>query len=224
MTASAPRSSGRWPSGVASVLSTASRPPAACGGVRDHGDVAHVEPGIGGRLDPHHPGAVAGSDDRLGVGRHESHLDPARRRAGRLRRCARRDSRRSRPPARHPVRAPARAPRRAPPCRRRTARSRPPRARPARPLRPTSSGCPRACRCTAKPPGRRAGGTAPPARARAAAARPAPRAAGRRAPRGWRGHAALRVPLAYVAGSRAPGLAREQARGTEPATGVGFMI
>ncbi len=190
------------------------------GGVRDRGDVAHVEPGIGGRLDPHQPRAVAGGDDRLGVGRHEPHLDAAR------------DEPVGRDGAhagiavvhdhQHVARSeqPARAQRRAPPCRRRTARSRPPRARRARPLRPTRSGCRRACRCTAKPPGRRAGGTAPPARARAAAARPAPRAAGRRAPRGSRGHAALRVPLAYVAGSRAPG--RRASRPRSNATGGGF--
>ena len=43
MTASAPRSSGRCPSGVASVLSTASRAPGGMGGIRDRGDVADVE-------------------------------------------------------------------------------------------------------------------------------------------------------------------------------------
>ena len=63
---SAPWSSGWTASGVATVLSTASSP----GGRRAHGvEVAGVEPGVGGGLDPDQRRPVGGGDDRLGVGR-----------------------------------------------------------------------------------------------------------------------------------------------------------
>ena len=151
-TASAPRSSGRCPSGVASVLSTASRPPAAWAAPATAAMSQTSSPGLEGVSIHTSVAPVAGGDDRLGVGRHEPHLDAARREpVGRHAAHARvavahRDQHVARP------RAPARAPRRAPPCRRRTARSRRPRARRAPPRRPTRSGCRRARSRTARRP------------------------------------------------------------------------
>ena len=57
---SAPSSSGRWPSGVAVVLSTATSAPAAWAAARDRGDVADVQQRVARRLQEHQPDAVAG--------------------------------------------------------------------------------------------------------------------------------------------------------------------
>ena len=66
---SAPSSSGRWPSGVARVLSTATRAPRRVRGLDEPPHVADVEPGVGRCLDPQQPGAV---QDRRAVRRRRS--------------------------------------------------------------------------------------------------------------------------------------------------------
>ena len=55
---SAPSSSGRWPSGVAVVLSTATIAPRRVRRAGDGGDVADVEQRVAGRLQEHQPDAV----------------------------------------------------------------------------------------------------------------------------------------------------------------------
>ena len=79
ITTSAPSSSGRWPSGVESVLSTASRAPAACAASATAAMSQTSSAGFAGVSTHTSVAPVAGGDDRLGVGRHEPHLDAARR-------------------------------------------------------------------------------------------------------------------------------------------------
>ena len=75
---SAPRSRGRWPSGVARVLSTATSAPAACAASDEPADVADVEPRVGGRLDPQQPRAVEPVELRVPAGGGGPHLDAVR--------------------------------------------------------------------------------------------------------------------------------------------------
>ena len=164
-------------SGVASVLSTASSAPAACASPRQRGDVDDVEGRVRRRLDPHERRAVERGADRLLVGRHEPHLDAARREvlacedAHARVAVGRRDEHVAGAEGQHDrARRPPSPTRRAPPRR--------PRARPARSRSAARSGCRSGCSRRARRPGRRAGGTARRAPARAGTARPA-RGAGR---------------------------------------------
>jgi hypothetical protein len=78
---SAPSSSGRCASGVASVLSTASSAPAACTSAAQRREVEHVERGVRRHLDPHERRAVADRlADRVLLRRHELHVDAGRTR------------------------------------------------------------------------------------------------------------------------------------------------
>ena len=78
---SAPWSSGRWPSGVASVLSTAVSAPATRGRARDLGEVGDLQARVGGGLDPDEPGAGRRGDDLARVARDEAGLHPVARQA-----------------------------------------------------------------------------------------------------------------------------------------------
>ena len=80
---SAPRASGRWPSGVQTRVVDGEQRARGVRGLGRGGDVDEVEPRVGRRLDPHERRALARAGDRGGVGRHEPDLDPERLRAAR---------------------------------------------------------------------------------------------------------------------------------------------
>lgn len=75
---SAPSSRGRCPSGVARVLSTATRSRVGVRRVREAPYVAYVEPGVGRGLDPQQPGSVEDRELGVGAGRGGAHADPVR--------------------------------------------------------------------------------------------------------------------------------------------------
>ena len=92
---SAPSASGRWPSGVAVVLSTATSAPAACAAAAA-GDVAHVQAGVGGRLQQHEARAVEDAVGPRPGGGHLADAAPCARSRASARSCS------SRPTAARP--------------------------------------------------------------------------------------------------------------------------
>ena len=75
---SAPSSSGRCPSGVARVLSTATRRAARVRRLGEPPYVAHVEPRVRRGLDPQQPRAVEHVELGVAAGRRGAHLDAVR--------------------------------------------------------------------------------------------------------------------------------------------------